>query len=333
MSPGSGTPFFHHSSAGRPNSEAFERWRSLMAPTYDVGPVAGARHLPSGEAVVYRIGPILAHRMVFGTQQVRRDAKRMAAAADNITIQFWRRGGFRGEIGGRGAEAGPGTALFIASRDAVQGIAEHNDACGIVVPRAVFHGLPVESRGLRLDPDRNRLLVARIGALYRQAQHGPGERADGLAAEIMAFLRRLVDPSTARDALDGRELDGGLRALAQSVIRANLTRPDLTPETIAAALRISRATLYRVFAPEDGVMQVVHRERLLAVRDALNDPFEARSLARLADAYGIGSPSQLSRGFRRQFGMVPKAWRAQRLEARANAAETDAGLLWSWLRP
>jgi hypothetical protein len=42
-----------------------------------------------------------------------------------------------------------------------------------------------------------------------------------------------------------QELDGGLLALAKSIVRTNLTRPDLSPEFVAGQMGVSRATLYR----------------------------------------------------------------------------------------
>lgn len=79
-------------------------------------------------------------------------------------------------------------------------------------------------------------------------------------------------------------------------------------------------------------MQVIQGERLLAIRNSLADPLEARSLGRLATAYGISSPSQLSRSFRDRFGLSPREWRAERRNAAETDGETDAGTLWRWFR-
>lgn len=146
----------------------------------------------------------------------------------------------------------------------------------------------------------------------------------------MAFLRRILDPSQAADVLEGRELDNGLFAVAARIVEANLGHPDLGAETLASAVGISRATLYRVFAPLGGVMHYIIEQRILAIRDALMDPMETRSLTRLAADHGIGSLSYLSRSFRARFDVTPRGWRAHHA-SRVRAQGIDSHEpFWRW---
>lgn len=99
--------------------------------------------------------------------------------------------------------------------------------------------------------------------------------------------------------------------LAKRIVLANLSRPDLSPGFIAGQMQVSRATLYRLFEPEGGVMQFVRHERLRAVRDALADPLEMRTIGALAEVFAFSSISVLSRSFRNLYGISPQAWRTK----------------------
>ena len=123
------------------------------------------------------------------------------------------------------------------------------DTTGIVVPCTRLHGLPIEDHDLLFDAARKRLLAASILSVYRRLPTTRQDDAPALADEFVTFLRRLLDASRATDVLESRELDGGLLALARSIVRTNLSRPDLSPEFIAGQIQVSRATLYRLFEP------------------------------------------------------------------------------------
>ena len=121
-------------------------------------------------------------------------------------------------------------------------------------------------------------------------------------------------------------------ALARMILQANLSRPDLSPELIAGQMLVSRSTLYRLFEPEGGVMHFVQGERLRAVRDALADPMERRTIGRLAEVFGFSSISQLSRSFRGHYGAPPQAWRGQRRVAQRIDGRGTVQHVWTWLR-
>lgn len=219
---------------------------------------------------------------------------------------------------------------MIGRRHVLDGTIERADTTGVIVPTARLHGLPLEGHDLLFDPTRNRLLAAQILAIYRRLPTARSTEDPAVSDAFVSFLHRLLDPSQASDALEGQELDGGLQALAEAIIYENLLRPDLSPTFIAGQMHVSRATLYRLFEPQGGVMHCVQNERLLAVRDALSDPMETRTLARLAEAFAFSSASQLSRSFHNRFGVPPKIWRAQRRAAQRvdNQAASHHALNW-----
>ncbi|TXM66971.1 helix-turn-helix domain-containing protein [Methylobacterium sp. WL12] len=327
-----GLPHFFLTTSGLPPGEAFERWRSLCAPMYEVSPTTRAAPLPFGSNIAYPIDDLVCHRTRLSTQRLQRDSRRVDAGPDHYMVQIYRSGRFQGTVGGKSLSASRGTVTFIGRRHLLDGILDRADGIGIAVPCARLHGLPFEAHGLLFDAARNRLLAARILDIYRRLPTTRADKAPALADEFVAFLRRLLDPSQASDVLEGCELHGGLRALAGTIVQENLSRPNLSPEFIAGQMQVSRATLYRLFEPEGGVMHFVQGERLKAVRDALADPMETRTLGRLAEVFAFSSLSQLSRSFRNRYGVPPQAWRTERRVAQRIDGQGTLQNVWAWLR-
>ncbi|TXN15133.1 helix-turn-helix domain-containing protein [Methylobacterium sp. WL122] len=327
-----GLPHFFLTTSGLPPGEAFERWRTLMAPMYAVGPTTPSAVLPFGSNIAYQVSDLVAHRTLLSTQRIQRDRKRVEAGPDHFLFQLWRSGRYRGTIAGLAASFSPGTVALIGRRHILDGMFDRADTTGIVVPCDRLHGLPFEKHGLLFDAARNRLLATQLLSIHRRLPTTRPDEASALANEVVAFLRRLLDPSQASDVLEGRELHGGLRALAGTIVQENLSRSDLSPEFIAGQMQLSRATLYRLFEPEGGVMHFVQGERLKAVRDSLADPMETRTLGRLAEVFAFSSLSQLSRSFHNRYGVPPQAWRGERRVAQRMGSQGTLQHVWSWLR-
>ncbi|CAM2860606.1 helix-turn-helix domain-containing protein [Methylobacterium mesophilicum] len=327
-----GLPHFLLTTTGLPPGEAFERWRTLLAPMYAVSPATPSAPLPFGSNIAYPIDDLVAHRTRLSTQRLQRDRRRVEAGPDHYIVQLYRSGRFQGTVGGKPVSASAGTVTLIGRRHLLDGMLDRADAIGIAVPSTRLHGLPLEAHGLLFDAARNRLLAARISDIYRRLPTTRANEAPALADEFVAFLHRLLDPSPAADVLDGRELNGALLALARTIVQENLSRPMLSPEFIAGQMQVSRSTLYRLFEPEGGVMHFVQGERLAAVRDALADPMERRTISRLAEVFAFNTISQLSRSFRNRYGAPPQAWRGERRVAQRIGGQGTAQHVWKWLR-
>ncbi|MFC6790424.1 helix-turn-helix domain-containing protein [Methylobacterium komagatae] len=52
------------------------------------------------------------------------------------------------------------------------------------------------------------------------------------------------------------------------------------------------------------------RQRLSAIRVALEDPLERRTISELSEAFGFGSTAALSHAFRQAYGLTPRDYRA-----------------------
>jgi AraC-like DNA-binding protein len=99
-------------------------------------------------------------------------------------------------------------------------------------------------------------------------------------------------------------------------IETHLSDPALNPCTIAAALHMSRRTLYKVLTPESadgtGVAAVIRRERLVRARRILVDPACGdRTIGQISAEVGIASAARFSRLFRAEFGVAPRDLRTR----------------------
>jgi AraC-like DNA-binding protein len=105
--------------------------------------------------------------------------------------------------------------------------------------------------------------------------------------------------------------DSARFAQIQSYALARLGDPTLTPESIAAAHHISVRTLHRLFqAHAMTVAGWIRHARLERCRRDLVDPgLTRRSVASIGGRWGFPSAAQLSRAFKRTYGLSPQAFR------------------------
>jgi len=153
-----------------------------------------------------------------------------------------------------------------------------------------------------------RLIGAALQAFYAQADHltmSEAEAAiDGIVALTTASARARF-ASGESDPLKPR------RKAALDYIDAYLANTRLGPDEIAAAVNLSRASLYRLLAAEGGVRAVLLKRRLgKALRLMVEDNTDEHSMKTIARCCGFGGTSQFSRAFRVRFGVSPRQYRA-----------------------
>lgn len=95
----------------------------------------------------------------------------------------------------------------------------------------------------------------------------------------------------------------------EAYIRANLSNPSLTPESIAEACGISKRYLHNLFKDVNGtVSQTIRDLRLLAAHDILGVNSH-HSIAEIAYRFGFSDQAQFSRLFKAYFGETPSGFK------------------------
>lgn len=170
--------------------------------------------------------------------------------------------------------------------------------------------LAVEPHGLvfKRGSGAARLIGAAMQELYAQAGDltvGEAEAAiEGIVALTTAYAR-------ARLASDEADHVKSRRKAALDFIDTHLANAQLSPDEIADAVHLSRASLYRLLAAEGGIRVVLLQRRLeQALRLLLADNKVEHSLRDVAKRCGFAGTSQFSRAFRARFGMPPRQYRA-----------------------
>jgi AraC-like DNA-binding protein len=101
----------------------------------------------------------------------------------------------------------------------------------------------------------------------------------------------------------------GLSTPAKAFIDANVHDPDLTPTTVAAALHVSRRTLYRSFAHEDQtIASYIRTARLRRVRRDLDAAAGTLSIGDAAARWGFTNGGYFAKLFHDEFGVAPSKY-------------------------
>ncbi|NYT82846.1 helix-turn-helix domain-containing protein [Alcaligenaceae bacterium] len=102
-----------------------------------------------------------------------------------------------------------------------------------------------------------------------------------------------------------------MRQRALDFIDRNLTNPELNPEAVCSALRISRSYLFKLLASgEHTFASYVREARLQGCRQALlRHP--ARPVSHIASSWGFAEVSTFNRLYRNRFGETPSQSRGQ----------------------
>lgn len=190
-----------------------------------------------------------------------------------------------------------------------------NDLCVLKVAK------PVLETRLR-NPDRFCALVFNgregIGSLFttmaQQIQcQGTGDPVSGsvLGRHLVELLALALDRSSDVAQGAGSSVREAHRRRAEAVILKDLSDPDMSPETIAEAVGISKRYLHELFAEVNcTVSQFVREQRLRAARDLMMMPNPGQ-MSDIAYRFGFSDQAQFSRLFKAMFGQTPSGFRAE----------------------
>jgi AraC-like DNA-binding protein len=121
-------------------------------------------------------------------------------------------------------------------------------------------------------------------------------------------------------------------ALRRRIIRyinENLLDPTLNSDRLCRDFGLSRASLYRLFQPLDGVSNFIGERRLRAVHHELSQP-GLHHLGQVSLKYGYSSQGQMTRAFRNLFGYAPRdTQQAPAHQSSGNETEAERRISWS----
>ena len=297
-----------------------------MRPFFDVGDADAVTNGPFEAYLSLALldGMMVGECRTFG-QTFRRDRlKVLSEGLDHYIIQVFTEGQTSGRFGGRQAQASPGDiwVLDMASELDAENTQFHN--LSLVVPRAMIAPAlraPDMQHGRTIPADTP---IARIFRTYLASLTASlGTLTPGDAAALTPTTSRLVEALlNSRDDAPRPEMamqtsEMATLFTAKQAIEQHLSDPMLSPDTVAGLVGVSRATLYRLFAPLGGVASFTRTRRLRrSIRDLLDPAQSNRRINEICFAWGFRSESDYSRAFKQHFGMSPSEARAAGQAAR-----------------
>jgi len=293
--------------------ERVDSWRARHAFWMDVTPLGEDAAGFHARSEAWALGPMVmswnraaAARNIRGTARVRGDQM------DHYCLIQWRSGGMHGRTG-----AADFAGRFLAP--SLFGLhlpmeADRTDAEWLMVflPRdwvaEATTGLDGQI-GRSLDTPIGRLLGSHLDQMARELPRLSAADIPAACEATRLLLRAAARPTADTLAAAAPVIEAGQRGRLRQLIRREIGSARLTPGRLAQLSGISRTRLYRLFEAEGGVARVILAERLRAVRRALSDPLDRRSIAQVAEAAGMPDPSTFGRAFRRDTGLSPGSFR------------------------
>lgn len=305
-------PTFEIVSDARQVRSNFRQWRLAVASLFDTKPLG-----KTFEATIssFALGNLLIGQSTANAQQFRRDEKVIQRSQiDHMMVQLYTEGGFVGHAEGVPIEVLPGDICCFDLAFGFETIATDFSNITIIIPKSAlqpliksdhFHGTV-----LRAGEAANSLLGVHMRELLRTcATIRPGEMET--VTRVTAEVVRLCLRMPRRQRLAPEAPAGSLIERVRAFIGENLADPELDTRMVCEAFAVSRATLYRHFAPLGGVASVIRNWRLSIVFGELErnrtDPLHA-----ISSRNGFSNQVACARSFKTRYGLSPSAFRSLR---------------------
>ena len=200
----------------------------------------------------------------------------------------------------------PGELLMLDMGQPSHVFSDHSTADLIQLTRSMVSTLFDDVGTLHGRPHRNvfaQLLGDHLASVRRNMQTVDGlPQVTDITARVLAAT---LAPSRDNLAIADRPLGDLLQQRAARFIGNHLRDAGLSPDSIAAALGVSRRTLYRAFEASGGVMREIQSQRLDYAHSLLLQAGASRRIKTVAFMLHFGGESQFARSFKRKFGYSP----------------------------
>jgi AraC-like DNA-binding protein len=319
-----------------PQADQFEAFHETIAPVFTTSPLVDVAHF-SSMATDYLCGDLIVSRVGYDGQTIDRGPAHVSGAqTDTLAIQCYGDGFLRGVVGERDLDLHAGVVSLVDLSVPFRGWSETSDVTWVGIPRdrlevAAELGPDDPVRSWRLDTPTGQALAGVVHDLWERLGEAPAGDGGAIADALVDDVNGLVRPDAVREDRPGE------RALGLEVrrhIEANLDDLDLGVPVLRDRFHCSRATLYRLFEADGGVLAHIRDRRLRRCFAELTVASgRRRTVAEVAVRWGYDSPSHFNRIFKRRFGVAPSAVRPAPWQPAAlgTADDADVARFHSWV--
>lgn len=309
-------------------AECFARYRDFYSYGADAVELGGS---VTADVEAWRLGGlVLFERRLTGLGAERLAPRVRRNDFDHFTLQLNLCGEFHGEGADGFRSVGPGEILLLDMTKPMRIRMPDAHLITVAVPRAVFEAAGAATDALHGLVVPARQAIGLAGFLSSSVDLAPQMPDTDLpnAADVLARLLGAALSEMGLGKVGARaRADDERRRAAQRFIREHIFEEALSPDRVARATGLSRATLYRLFDDVGGVRKYIQMQRLARLRICLSDPAEQQSVAALAHDVGFASEHHASRSFRREFGLPPAKFRSEVLGSTFSRYGADASAL------
>ena len=263
----------------------------------------------------WRLDRVVLHeRHLNDVRHIRTDAHVGADGVDHFVIHIVRSGSYQVDAGRGLVRVPPASLILVDMAQPMQSRSKDAHILTVSMARSLVTEALGSIRGLHgrvRGGDRVALFVDFAVALTGRVNALPPDMVRGTTRALIALFSAAAGDLVEHERLEASEADAARLDRARGTIEQRLGDPLFGPDALVAASGLSRATLYRLFRLEGGLMAYIQRRRLDQVRVALSRRSEKRSLATIAGDSGFLSESHCSRQFLSAFGIRPGEYRAE----------------------
>ena len=318
-------------------------WREAVATLFEVDEFAAGEPGPfRADISSFAMGPVLIGLSRASGQRFRRTAETIArSGVDHIILQLYQKGGFAGVAGDRPVQVRAGDICLFDLAQTLETGATAFENVTLVVPRPMLgnHLLKVDDlHGLVLPGNSviARLLAGHFSALFEFAPRMTLDECqsvvEGTVSLLAACLRNELERVEA--GFDHSIAASPSLMRIRQYIEAGLGSGDLSANSIAAHFGLSRASLYRLFAPVGGIADYIRSRRLhRAFFDLANSDARTVRISEVARRWQLGTDAHFTRSFKAAYGITPRAAReAALLGVQRGTDATNGATISRWMR-
>jgi AraC-like DNA-binding protein len=312
-------PVTRFSTAQLPGPDRWDAWRDSISVLFDVSPRAPSAVADEEHSVLgAHLGAVLFGETRFVAQSFERSQRTIIGnGLDHYLVQCYTEGGYAGQAGDEDVLLRPGDICILDLAQTLRTQNPRSHLYSLVIPRDVLDAAlgrarPRHGEMLRRESGAAQLLKEHLRTLGQCLTGMAASEAPMLSEATVGMVAACFRPTAEARARAEAPLASATLSRIKRHIEARLDAPDLSPASLAAAFRVSRTTLYRMFEPLGGVNAFIQARRLARAQLALLLPANKdRQIHEIAFDCGFASEAHFSRRFRAAYGVTPTAWRRE----------------------